>query len=226
MTQAVGYIRVSTEEQADEGFGLEAQRNRITAYCQMKGLELEEVFEDAGISGGKPLAKRPAGNALLATVRKSKPVLVVAKMDRIFRSCADSATLIEEFERKDILLVSIAEGMDMTTPHGRAMAQMSTVFAQLERDMIRERTKDAMHVKRLRGERISRWARYGSEFTVDGMVVTCRDEQKVIRHIRQMRQSGMSLRKIADQLNEHSIKPKFGTMWFHCTVRSVLVNNP
>ena len=86
MKSAIGYIRVSSEEQADSGLGLAAQRQRIEAYCQMKGLKLQEIFEDAAVSGGKALSTRPAGARLLGEIRKSKPVLVVAKFDRLFRS--------------------------------------------------------------------------------------------------------------------------------------------
>ena len=90
MEEAISYIRVSSEEQADSGLGLEAQRQRIAAYCAMKGLHLAEVFEDPGISGGKPLATRPAGSLLLAAVKKRKAIVIVAKLDRLFRSVADA----------------------------------------------------------------------------------------------------------------------------------------
>src|SRR5262245_4570794 len=73
MQDAIGYIRVSSEEQAESGLGLEAQRQRIAAYCTMKGLHLAEVFEDPGISAGKPLASRPAGSRLLTAVKKARP---------------------------------------------------------------------------------------------------------------------------------------------------------
>jgi DNA invertase Pin-like site-specific DNA recombinase len=86
-------------------------------------------------------------------------VVVVAKLDRLFRSVADAANVIAEFDKKGIELIAIAEGFDMTTPYGRAMAQMASVFAELERAMIRERTRSAMSVKRSRGERISGYAR-------------------------------------------------------------------
>src|SRR6516162_9235164 len=136
MREAISYIRVSSEEQADSGLGLEAQRRRIAAYCKMKGLRLVEVFEDPGVSGGKPLASRPAGGRLLIAAKKSKAVVVVA------------ANVIADFDKRGIQLVAIAENFDMTSPYGRAMAQMTSVFAELERAMIRERTRSAMSVKR------------------------------------------------------------------------------
>jgi DNA invertase Pin-like site-specific DNA recombinase len=106
----------------------------------MKGLRLAEVFADPEISGGKPLASRPAGSQLLATALKSKTPVIVAKLDRLFRSVADAANVIAAFDRKGIQLVAIAESLDMSSAYGRAMAQMASVFAELERAMIRERT--------------------------------------------------------------------------------------
>src|SRR6476659_1529927 len=171
MRTAVGYSRVSREEQADSCLGLEAQRQRIRAYCEMKGLHLATIFEDAGVSGGKALATRPAGARLMAEAKKNKPILIVAKFDRLFRSVADAAQTIADFDKRGIELVAIAEGFDMTSPYGRAMAQMASVFAELERAMIRERTKAAMNVKRGRGERISGHAPYGWDFGRGGRLV-------------------------------------------------------
>jgi DNA invertase Pin-like site-specific DNA recombinase len=161
INDAIGYLRVSRDEQADSGLGLEAQRQRITAYCQLTGLSLTEVFEDPGISAGKPLASRPAGSQLLAVARKNKAVVVVAKLDRLFRSVADAAHSIADFNKMGIPLVAIAEGFDTTNPYGRPMAQITSVFAELERAMIRQRTRSAMSVTRSRGERISGHAPFG-----------------------------------------------------------------
>src|SRR6516162_7342916 len=225
MKDAISYIRVSSEEQADSGLGLEAQRQRITAYCTMKGLRLVEVFEDPGISGGKPLASRPAGSRLLAAARKNKAVVVVAKLDRLFRSVADAASIIADFDKKRIQLVAIAEGFDMTNPYGRAMAQMASVFAELERAMIRERTRSAMSVKRARGERISGHAPYGWDFGRNGLLVENAREQKIISRMRRMHAEGMSYRGIAVRLDEEGIRPKRGKRWIHTTVKSILARN-
>ena len=113
MADAFAYIRVSSDDQADSGLGLEAQRQRITDYCRLKGLHLAEVFEDPGVSGGKPLASRPAGSQLLAAAYKSKALVIVAKLNRLFRSVADAASVIADFDKKGIQLVALAEGFDM-----------------------------------------------------------------------------------------------------------------
>ena len=110
MEDAISYIRVSSEEQADSGLGLEAQRQRIAAYRDMKGLRLVKVFEDLGFSGGKSLANRPAGSQLLTAAKKSKAVVVVAKLDRHCRSLAVAANVVVDFDKRGIQLVAIAEG--------------------------------------------------------------------------------------------------------------------
>src|SRR5499426_150276 len=225
MEEAISYIRVSSEEQADSGLGLEAQRQRIVAYCIMKGLHLAEVFEDPGISGGKPLASRPAGSRLLTAAKKGKVLVIVAKLDRLFRCVADAANVIADFDKKGIQLVAIQEGFDMSSPYGRAMAQMASVFAELERAMIRERTLSAMNVKRSRGERISGHAPFGWDFGRGGRLVPNAREQKVIARVRQLRAQGMSYRGIARRLDGERIRPKRGRRWAHTTVKSVLTRN-
>jgi DNA invertase Pin-like site-specific DNA recombinase len=102
MEDALSYIRVSSDEQADSGLGLEAQRQRIAAYCTMKSLRLAHVFEDPGVGDGKPLACRPAGSRLLAAAKKGKAVVVVAKLDRLFRSVEGAANVIADFDKKGI----------------------------------------------------------------------------------------------------------------------------
>src|SRR5215470_14470121 len=201
MEVAISYIRVSSEEQADSGLGLEAQRQRIAAYCTMKGLRLAKVFEDPGISGGKPLATRPAGSQLLAAAKKRKVLVIVAKLDRLFRSVADAATVIADFDKRGIRLVALAEGFDLRNPYGRAMAQMASVFAELERALIQERTRSAMDVKRSRGERISGHAPYGWDFGSGGLLLKNRREQRIIARMRRLRTAGMSFRGIATRLD-------------------------
>jgi site-specific DNA recombinase len=192
MKEAIGYVRVSSEEQADSGLGLEAQRQRIVAFCELKGVRLVEVYEDAGVSGGKPLSSRPSGSRLLYAARRGKVVVVVAKLDRLFRSVADAASVIADFDKKGIELVAIAEGFDMPDPYGRAMAQMASVFAELERAMIRERTRSAMDFKRSRGELISGHAPFGWEFGPDGYLVANLREQAIIALMRRFRAEGLS----------------------------------
>jgi DNA invertase Pin-like site-specific DNA recombinase len=222
MRNAVGYVRVSTDEQVERGLGLEAQRQRIQAYCEMKGLRLTNMFEDPGLSGGKPLGSRSAGGRLLAEARRTKPVVVVARLDRLFRSVADAAQTIADFDRYGIELVAIAEGFDMTNPYGRAMAQMASVFAELERAMIRERTRAAMKVKRGRKERISGHAPFGWDFGPRGRLVENAQEQRTVAWIMKLHRRGESLRGIAKRLNDRGVEPKRASRWLHSSVLRIV----
>ena len=188
-------------------------------------MRLAEVFADPGISGGKPLASRPAGSQLLAAANKSQALVIVAKLDRLFRSVADAASVIADFDKKGIQLVSIGESFDMSSAYGRAMAQMASVFAELERAMIRERTRSAMNVKRSRGERISGYAPFGWDFGRGGRLLPNAREQKVIVRVRQLRAEGLSYRGIAKRLDGERIRPKRGRRWVHTAVKSVLKRN-
>jgi DNA invertase Pin-like site-specific DNA recombinase len=141
------------------------------------------------------------------------------------RGVADAASVIADFDKKGIELVAIAEGFDMTNPYGRAMAQMASVFAELERAMIRERTRSAMSVKRSRGERISGHAPFGWDFGPDGHLVENAREQQIIARVRRLRAEGLSYRGIANRLDEEGILPKRGRRWIHTTVKGILARN-
>ena len=146
----------------------------------------------------------------------------MAKLDRLFRSVADAANVIDDFDKKGIQLVAISESFDMTSPYGRAMAQMASVFAELERAMIRERTRAAMKVKRGRRERISGHEPYGWRFTRAGRLVTNAKEQRVVRWILRLHKRGESLRGIAKRLNDRGIQPKRATCWLHSSVLRIV----
>jgi DNA invertase Pin-like site-specific DNA recombinase len=193
----------------------------IEKCATLKGL----VFEDPSVSGGKALASRPAGSQLLAAVYKSKALVIVAKLDRLFRSVAGAAHVITDFDKKSIRLVAQSEGFDLRNPYGRAMARMASVFAELERALIQERTRRAMDVKRSRGERISGHAPYGWDFGTGGLLIENRRDQRIIARMRQLRTEGMSFRGIATRLDREGIPPKRGRRWAHTTVKSILRRN-
>jgi len=123
--KAIGYTRVSTVEQADSGLGLEAQAERIKAYCALKGLFLAETITDAGVSGGKPLAQREGGERLVAAVRDRRvKAIIMLKLDRGFRDAGDCLTTVDQWERAGIALHVIDLGgnaIDTTSAAGRFM---------------------------------------------------------------------------------------------------------
>ena len=146
----VAYLRVSTEEQADSGAGLAAQEAAIRAECERRELPLLAMHTDAGVSG--KFLVRPALTAALANLDAGRgTVLMVSRLDRLTRSVHDASGLMQRAENSGWGLVALDAPVDTTTPAGRAMAQILSVFAELERRLIGERTKAALAIKRDQG---------------------------------------------------------------------------
>jgi DNA invertase Pin-like site-specific DNA recombinase len=206
--ELIGYIRVSTDEQADSGAGLEAQRAAIVAVCKRRGYRLVRVLEDAGASG-KSLTGRPGLADALAAVEAGEAAgLIVAKLDRLSRSLLDFAALMERSRRKGWALVALDLGVDTSTPSGEMMASVLAVFAQFERRLIGQRTREALAVKRSQGVRLGRPRSLPDE---------------VRSRIRAEAKAGSSLSAIARELNTDAVPTaQGGKRWHASTVRAVL----
>ena len=145
---AVGYVRVSTDEQARDGVSLEAQQARIRAYAEAKDLKLAEILCDEGRSGKN--LKRPALQELLARCERGEVgAVIVLKLDRLTRRTRHLLSLVEDlFLANDIELHSVGESLDTSTPHGRFVLTLFGGLAQMERELIAERTRTALAYKR------------------------------------------------------------------------------
>jgi len=151
----VGYVRVSTGEQLDSGAGLEAQRRAIREECARRGWRLAELYEDA--ASGRAIAGRVGLKAALSALDShAAEALVVAKLDRLSRSLLDFSALMEQSRRRGWALVALDLGVDTTTPSGEMMANVLAVFAQFERRLIGQRTREALAIKRQQGVRLGR----------------------------------------------------------------------
>lgn len=218
---AIGYIRVSTEQQSDEGVSLDAQRARIQAWCDANAVELSEVFVDA--ISGKRADNRPGLQQALTAVCKSKGVLVVYSLSRLARSTKDTIVIGEQLERASADLVSLSEKIDTTSAAGKMVFRMLAVMAEFERDLISERTTTAMSHKRSIGQRVGK-VPFGYDLAEDGVSLVKNDqEQQVLTLIDQLRQHGLSLREIAAELTRRGVATKEGgTAWSHTTVARIV----
>jgi DNA invertase Pin-like site-specific DNA recombinase len=194
-----GYCRVSTAEQADEGVSLAAQQQQIAGYAMMKGWKIAEHFIERGVSGSTPLADRPEGARLLATIGKGD-ILVVAKLDRAFRSAADALTVLEELKAQGVGLHMIDLGGDVI---GNGVSKMVfTILAAVaegERDRLRERIRDAKRHLASQGVFSGGKRPFGYDVVLDGDVqrlVANKAEQAVIERMQAMRREGATLRAI------------------------------
>jgi DNA invertase Pin-like site-specific DNA recombinase len=228
-TKVVGYIRVSTEEQAKGGVSLEAQEKKIRAYCELYDLELTEIFVDAGASG-KSLKKRPELAAALSYLEKDwgwASGLVVAKLDRLTRSVRDLDTLISTYfgerSKHESSLFSVADQVDTRSASGRLILNVLMSVAQWERETISERTKDALAHKRSKGERISRRIPYGYQLGVDGVhLVPNNLEREAAALAQNWHFLGNSLRKIGDMLWAGGYTQRNGRAWHPSSVKALL----
>lgn len=218
--KAVGYVRVSTDEQATSGVSLGAQEEAVRAYCAMRGLELAEVVVDAGVSGGKPLSSRPGGRRLAAALAASRSSAVVAyKMDRLFRDAADCLTVTQDWLRRGVALHLVdlgGQSIDSASPMGRFFLTIMAGCAEWERNVIRERTRAALAHLRARGRRVG-GVPYGLRAGPDGVLVPEPAEARAASLARAWRAQGMSLRSIRDRLEAEGHPPR-GRSWHLTTV--------
>ena len=217
--QAIGYARVSTAGQAEEGVSLAAQEERIKAWCLAHAYGLSAVEVDAGLSGGRA-DNRPALQRALDAVCKAKGVLVVYSLSRLARSTRDAIDIMERLHGAGADLVSLTENIDTTTAMGKLFFRLMAALAEFERDIISERTSMAMAHKRGRGEYTGGEAPYGFR-VVDGMVVEDEDEQRIVRMIRRMKGDGMTSADIQRFLNGCGVQCR-GSVWHAKSVRRIL----
>ena len=218
MQQAIGYIRVSTQGQADEGVSLEAQRAKIEAWCELNDYEMVTIFEDAGISGGSMKGREGLHAALKAAGQGM--ALVTYSISRLARSTRDMLEISDELTRRGADLVSLSERIDTTTASGRMVFRMLAVLAEFEREQIGERTKMALRHKKAQGM-VYAATPFGFE-AVDGRLVEDEDEAAIVGEILSMRAAGQSLANIADDLNERGVEGKRGGRWHPSTVRYLI----
>jgi DNA invertase Pin-like site-specific DNA recombinase len=213
---------VSREEQAREGVSLDAQRARITAYATAKALDLTEVLVDEGLSG-KDL-KRPALEALLERCRRGEVGhVIVWKLDRLTRRTRHLLSLVEDlFLARKIELHSVSESLDTSTPHGRFVLTLFGGLAQMERELIAERTRGALAWKRENGLPTSHPP---LGFRPNGKrhhMIAVPEELAIVRRILDLSRAGKSSHAIAAKLNQDGVPSKHGARWHHTTVGKVI----
>lgn len=193
--KAIGYVRVSSDKQADSGLSLEAQAEKIRAYAKVYDLDIIRIEVDAGVSA-KTLDRPALQRAIDSAMRGEAQAIVVAKLDRLTRSIVDWNRFIELYLMpQKFALMSVGDQIDTRNAAGRLVLNVLMAVAQWEREAIAERTRDAYTAKRARGER---WGAvpYGWR-DVDGRLEHDPDEWELAEWMRSLRSTGHSLRFIA-----------------------------
>lgn len=217
-----GYVRVSTEEQALRGISLDVQEELILNHIERNDHHITRMYSDAGVSGGKPLASRPAGAQLVDALDRGEARGVVAiRLDRLFRSVADCANRTAKWREDGCSLHLLDMHLDTTTPMGELFITMAAAFAQLERRQAQARIIEALERKRQLGQRIGAIP-YGFALGDDGKtLVIDEDEQEIVNQIINLRSEGLALHAIAAHLNDNGF-PARGQRWHPSTIARIV----
>lgn len=224
MSRAVGYLRISTEGQAD-GLGLDVQRESVEQWCQAKGHELVAVHQDV-TSGKNGLGDRDGlALALTALATGEAQVLVVPRLDRLARDLVLQEQLLREaWMHGEVASCAEGEGNlkdDPDDPSRALIRQVLGAVSQYERSMIALRLKRGRAAKAARGGYSFGSPHYGTK-AVNGELVPVPEEQEVIDIIRVMVGEGLSGQQIADNLNWRGVKPRRGQQWYRSQVNRII----
>ena len=205
--KVIGYLRVSTEEQAVSGLGLADQKAVIEAEALRRNWNDLDFMVDKGFSA-KNLSRPSIATALDELKRGDASVLVVSKLDRLSRSLLDFASLMEKAKREGWEIVVLDIAIDTTQPSGQLMANVMAAFAEYERQLIGSRTSAALQQKKAQGIRLGRPRTLSDELT-----------ERVVS----ARASGQTLQRIADELNVDAVPTaRGGARWYASTVSAVI----
>lgn len=214
MTRAIGYTRVSTNEQAQSGLSLGAQRRKVEAQAIVSDLELVNVLEDPGASAAS--LQRTGMCELLAQINSGQvDMVIVSKLDRLTRNIGDLAGLLDSLSKarradggKGVDLIACEESLDTSTATGRLVINIMASVSQWEREVIAERTSAALQELRAQG-RSTGAPPYGYN-AVDGKLVRNEEEQAVMARIEELRTDGQSLQMVADTLTREGVRTRGG----------------
>lgn len=221
--KVIGYVRVSTEEQARNGLSLGSQESTIRLYAKLKKLSPVEIIADRGQSG-KSLNRE--GMRKLTSLCSEGQVehLIVYKLDRLTRKTRDLLELVEDvFVANEVVFHSVTENVDTRTPMGKFFLTLMGALAEMERALIIERITDAFREKRRRGEPMGSAA---LGFRVkDKKRIADPEELKIVEYVKALRRKKLSERAIARRLNGEGIPTKRGGSWHGSTVGYILKNS-
>jgi site-specific DNA recombinase len=223
--KAIGYIRVSTDEQAKDGFSLEAQAEKVRAYATAKGWDLKGIIEDE--RSAKDLNRPGIQKIIKGCQGKDFEVVIICKLDRMTRNVRDLGYLVQDiFEKSGVAFSSIADNFDTTTANGKLVLNILGSVAQWERDIISERTKEVLTHKRLVKRERAGVVPLGYDLADNGRnLIPNRKELEVVRQVKAFRNRGWSYGRIAKHLNHLGAPTKRGGQWRAWTVQ-YLTQNP
>lgn len=228
---AVGYTRVSSVEQMEGGVSLAQQRASIEGYAVANGLVLVEVIEDGGVSAGIPFAERPGGARVVEMLGRGEVAAMIAtRLDRAFRSSLDALSQTNAWTDQGVGLHLVSQKIDTSTAVGKLLLTMLAAVAEMEKNLVGERTAAALaHLRTqgvvLGGEAFG-WERVAERDHEGRLLVRRVDEElETVARMHELRRSGLTYAAIADALTAEGRRTKNGGRWWAATVRGVLLRS-
>lgn len=220
--KAIGYARVSTSRQANEGVSLDVQREKITAYCTYKGFALVDFCHE-GVSGSGDVRRVEFEKVINNIENGTVNAIIIYSLSRFTRSTRELLEFVEKYVLTGkVELHSVVENLDTSSPTGRFMLKVMGAMNELEREQIIERTQAALDHKRSKGEKLGGYVPYGFDVNIFGVLNINNTEQDTINLMRSMYNSNYSFNSIATELNNQGIPSKQGKSWDHKTVSRIL----
>lgn len=212
------YIRVSTKKQVEEGYSLDAQRERLEKMCETNGYIIYKVYADEGKSGKD--TNRPAFQEMMADMREGKfDKILVMKLDRISRSVIDLEIMIKEMQEYNVHFESASEKIDTSSSFGMMFVRLLAIFAQFERERISERVSDAFEEMVSDGKAISGSQPFGYKID-NGKVVIDEDKREIVEYIFDTYEKNNSVRRTLLYTNEkYNLKLRYNSL-------RLLITNP
>lgn len=227
MKKVIGYIRVSTDKQKNNGISPGDQDEKIRQWATLNGYEIKEILSDLGVSG-RYMKNRSKLDGALDALEKGD-ALVAYSLSRVSRSIRDTLDLVDRIHQKGADLVSLTEKIDTTTPQGELIFHIFAALNQFQRDMTASHVREIMASKRDRGEKTGGWIPFGFDVVEESRgdkvvkkIVANEEEQDVINAIRMMAEKKWKASKIAWRLNQEDIKTKCGRRWTKTQVIRIL----
>ncbi len=221
MVRVAVYTRVSTEDQAKEGFSLAAQEERLRAYCQARGWDIAGTYRDDGHSGRN--IRRPAYQKMMEE-RDTWDTVLVLKMDRIHRNSRNFMEMMESLGDAGKDFVSATESLDTTTAMGRFVMDIIQRIAQLESEQIGERVYIGMSQKAKTGPGVLGFPAPLGYDVVEGALHVNEREATVVREIFDRARAGATMEEIAAELNRKELRTKRQREWTAVKVYRILHN--
>jgi len=206
--KAIGYIRVSTQGQAEDGVSMEAQEAKVRAWAELNNASEVVIFKDEGISG-KRSDNRPGLQAALDASDRGD-ALVVYSLSRLSRSTKDTLALSDQLQKREVDLVSLSEKIDTTSAAGKMVFRLLAVLSEFERDQISDRTRAALQYKRANGQKTGGDVPFGYRAR-SGRLIENVKEQEAVKKILALRKKGKSLRDICHALEAAGHRRKGGS---------------